>query len=293
MFDYRAARTAATLGTIMALSLVLGAPALGQGQRAGDAPVAVAPAPPLATYADFAAFAEQADVVAIVEVRDQAEVEAARAPGLSIGESRLYIEARTQALLAGRSALGESLSYLADVPRDAKGRAPKLKKQRFIVFADMVAGRPGELRLVGPGAQVPATPETEQLARTVLAALAAADVPPAVTGIRDVMSVAGNLAGESETQLFLDTASGEPVSLSVIRRPGMEPQWGVSWSEIVDQAAKSPEPETIEWYRLACALPAQLPQDAFLQDDRAARARAQQDYAFIVEQLGGCPRIRT
>jgi len=293
MFDYRAARTAATLGTIMALSLVLGASALGQGHRAGDAPVAVAPAPPLATYADFAAFAEQADVVAIVEVRDQAEVEAARAPGLSIGESRLYIEARTQALLAGRSALGESLSYLADVPRDAKGRAPKLKKQRFIVFADMVAGRPGELRLVGPGAQVPATPETEQLARTVLAALAAADVPPAVTGIRDVMSVAGNLAGESETQVFLDTASGEPVSLSVIRRPGMEPQWGVSWSEIVDQSARAPSPETVEWYRLACFLPPQLPSDAFLQDDRAAHARAEADYGYILEQLGACPRIRT
>lgn len=279
-------------GALAAL-LILAAPSVSvEAQRVNPAPAAPEPAPPLATYADFAALAEQADVVAIVEVRDQAQVEPERAPGLAPGQARLYVEGRTQALLAGRAALGESLAYLADVPLGAKGRAPKLRKQRFIVFADPVPGRPGTLSLVAPGAQVPATPETEQLARTVIAALAGSELP-AVTGIREAMSVTGNLAGESETQLFLDTATGTPVSLTVIRRPGMEPQWGVSWSEIVDQAAKAPEPETVEWYRLACFLPAQLPREAFLQDDRTARARAEADYAFILEQLGGCPRIRT
>lgn len=279
-------------GALAAL-LILAAPSLSaQAQRVNPAPAAPEPAPPLATYADFAALAEQADVVAIVEVRDQAEVEPERAPGLAPGQARLYVEGRTQALLAGRAALGESLAYLADVPLGPKGRAPKLRKQRFIVFADPVPGRPGTLSLVAPGAQVPATPETEQLARTVIAALAGSELP-AVTGLREAMSVAGNLAGESETQLFLETATGNPVSLTVIRRPGMGPQWGVSWSEIVDQAAKAPEPETVEWYRLACFLPAQLPREAFLQDDRTARARAEADYAFILEQLGGCPRIRT
>ena len=44
---------------------------------------------------------------------------------------------------------------------------------------------------------------------------------------------------------------------------------------------------------MACFLPRQQPRDAFLQDDRAARARAEADYGFILEQLGGCPRIRT
>jgi hypothetical protein len=249
-------------------------------------------APPPATFADLAGLAESAAVVALVEVRDQAEVEPERAPGLAPGKARLYVEARTEALLAGRSALGESLVYLADVPRDAKGRAPKLKKQRFLVFANPVAGRPGSLQLVDPAAQLPATPANEQLARTVIAALAAPDAPPAVTGIRDVMSVPGNLAGESETQLFLDTANGEPVSLSVIRRPGMDPAWGVSWSEIVDQSARPPEPQTIAWYRLACSLPAQLPVGAYLQQDQASRRRAEADYEFIVAQLGDCPRTR-
>ncbi len=290
MSDYRPMRRVSVRGLLAALFALAASPAAAQPQRAEVVPAA--PVPPLATYADVVALAEQADVVALIEVRDQAEVEPERAPGLAAGQARLYIEARTQALLAGRAALGESLAYLADVPRDARGRVPKLRKQRFIVFADAVPGRPGTLALVGPGAQLSATTETEQLARTVIAALAASDLP-AVTSIREAMSVAGNLAGESETQLFLETATGTPVSLTVIRRPGMEPQWGVSWSEIVDQAAKAPEPETIEWYRLACFLPAQLPREAFLQDDRAARARAEADYAFILERLGGCPRIRT
>lgn len=250
-------------------------------------------AQPDASFADVAALAEEAAVVAVVEVRDQAQVEAERAPGLAPGHARLYVEARTGALLAARSALGESLTYLADVPLDAKGKAPKLRKQRFIVFADTVAGRPGTLQLVEPDALLPATPANEALARKVIAALAAPDAPPPVTGIRDVMSVAGNLAGESETQLFLDTESGTPVSVTVVRRPGMAPEWGVSWSEIVDQAARPPEPETVAWYRLACFLPRQLSSGAFLQDDRAARMRAEVDYDFVLTQLGECARLRT
>jgi hypothetical protein len=295
MFDSRPVATAPmrrAAAVLLALAASLVAPGAALAQRAAP-PIAAQPAPPLASYADFAALTEQASVVAIVEVRDQAVVEPARAPGLAPGHARLYLEGRTQALLAGGAALGESVVYLADVPLTAKGKAPKLRKQRFIVFADPVPGRPGTLALVSTAAHVPATPETEQLARTVIAALAAPDAPPALTGVRDVMSVAGNLTGESETQLFLETATGTPVSLTVIRRPGMNPQWGVSWSEIVDQAARPPAPETVEWYRLACFLPPRLPRDAFLQDDRAAHTRAEADYAFILEQLGGCPRIRT
>ena len=255
--------------------------------------VPVAAARPLATFADFADLAERASIIAVVEVRDQTVVKPERAPGLAPGHARLYITADTVALLASPTPLGESLNYLVDMPLDAKGKPPKLKKQRFLLFADPVAGRAGSLQLVDQGAQLPATPETEELARVVIAAFAAPDLPPEITGVRDVMSVAGNLAGESETQLFLDTKTGDPVSLTVLRRPGMAPQWGVSWSEIVDQAAHAPQPQTVEWYRLACSLPRQLPAKAYLQDERQARVQAEADYHFILEQLGPCERLRT
>jgi hypothetical protein len=90
--------------------------------------------------------------------------------------------------------------------------------------------------------------------------------------------------------MFVDTANGAPASLTVVRRPNMDPTWGVSWSEIVDQAAKPPERDTIAWYRLACSLPRSLPGGAYLQADAAGRTRAEADYRFIIDQLGPCER---
>ena len=99
----RAGPWRAAVAALLALTAAPAPPAAAQAQR-GAAPATAAPAPPLATFADFAAMVEQADIVALVEVRDQAEVEPERAPGLAAGQARLYVEARTQALLAGRPA---------------------------------------------------------------------------------------------------------------------------------------------------------------------------------------------
>jgi hypothetical protein len=235
---------------------------------------------------------EASSMVALVEVRDQAVVEPARAAGVAPGHARLYIEARTLGVLWGRAGLGQQVAFLADVPLSADGKPPKLKKQQLMVFGSAVPSRPGTLQLSAPDAYLPATPENQQLARMVATQFAAAELPPRIRGVRDVMSVAGNLAGESETQMFVDTGNGAPVSLTVVRRPGMQPQWGVSWSEIVDQAAKPPEPNTIAWYRLACSLPARLPAGAYLQQDQLVRARADADYRVIMQQLGPCTRTR-
>jgi len=269
--------------------------ALAACATAGEAQVGTAPAvaAPQLTYADLAGLAEAAGVIARVRVADQATVEPERSPGLAPGMVRLYVEAETEAVLKAPSALGQSLTYLADVPLDAKGKAPRLKKQSFLLFARPVAGRPGQLQLVRPDAQIAADVTTDARLRAVIADLASADAPPRITGVRDAMSVAGNLAGESETQVFLDTAEGTPVSLTVLRRPGQEPAWGASWTELVDQAAQAPQRGTLEWYRLACFLPPELPQDAYLQREQAARYQAQADYGYILSQLGECERTRS
>ena len=251
-----------------------------------------APPPPSATYADVAGLVEASSIVAEVEVREQALVEPARAVGLAPGHARLYLEARTLGLLWGRAGLGQEVAFLADVPLLPNGKPPKLTKQRVLVFAGMVPAKPGTLQLVAPDALIAATPQSEQLARTVIAQLAAPDAPPRIKGVRDVMSVAGNLVGESETQLFVDTVTGAPVSLTIVRRPGQPPQWGVSWSEIVDQSAKPPARDTIGWYRLACSLPRQLPPGSYLQQDPAAHARAEADYRLVIADLGECARTR-
>lgn len=113
-----------------------------------------------------------------------------------------------------------------------------------------------------------------------------------VTGIGDALAVEGTLVGESETQLFLDTENDGPVSITIVRRPNQQPRWGVSWTEIVDQAASAPARDTLAWYRLACTLPASLPTEANLSRDPKVRALAAQDYRYVIEQLGPCNRTR-
>ena len=244
------------------------------------------------TYADVVALSDRTPLVVRAKVKNQVEVEPERSPGLAPGQVRLYIEAQTVALIAGSAPLGESIRYLVDVPLNEKGKAPKLKKLEVLLFARPVAGRPGQLQLVRPDAQFNYSPEFEARLRPVLAALLSPDAPPRVTGIRDALAVQGTLAGESETQLFLDTENDGPVSVTIVRRPNQAPRWGVSWTEIVDQAARAPGSGTLEWYRLACTLPARLPGDANLSRDPRSRALAAQDYAFMMDQLGPCTRTR-
>lgn len=276
-----------------ALLAALATPLHAQSGAPAAAPAPAASAPGEATYADLVTLADAARVVVRAAVTGQAVVPPERAPGLAPGHVRLYVEARTTALLAGAGGLPATLRYLVDLPTDAKGRAPKLKKADVLLFARPVAGRPGELQLVAPSAQLAWSAPLEARLRPVIAALLAADAPPRITGVRDVLSSEGNLAGESETQIFLQAAGDRPAALTVIRRPGMAPRWGVSWGELIDQSARPAERETLAWARLACALPPALPASANLGDDPETRARAAADYRLVIDALGPCTRAVT
>ena len=78
------------------------------------------------------------------------------------------------------------------------------------------------------------------------------------------------------------------MSISVLRRPGLEARWAVSLTEIVDEAAAPPPKGSLLWYRLACALPAQIPPRALVSDTPADNDLARRDYNFVREQLGPC-----
>lgn len=271
--------------------LAVGALAIGPGGALAQAPAAAVAAPADGpTYADLATLSDAADLVIRAQIRRQTTLKPDRAPGLAAGFARLYIEAQTTALIAGRVGVGQTLAYLVDVPLDAKGKVPKLKKQEMLLFADSVPGRPAEVRLVNPNAQLAYAPALEARLRPILTELFAADGPPRITGISDALAVQGTLTGESETQIFLTTDSGAPVSLTVLRRPGQSVQWGVSWGEIIDSAARPPAPDTLRWYRLACSLPAQLPSGANLARESTERRLATGDYAFVRQALGPCER---
>ncbi|GAA4046236.1 hypothetical protein [Parerythrobacter jejuensis] len=246
-----------------------------------------------ATWADLADLADASDLVVRAKVKKQAIVPAERARGVAPGNVRLYVEAETLALIAGTVPVGESLRYLVDLPLDSRGKPPKLKRLEVLLFARPVPGRTGDVQLVARDAQMLWSEPLEARLRPILSAFAERDAAPELAGIRDALSVRGNLSGESETQFFLDTTDGEPLAMSVVRRPGMAPAWGVSYSEIVDQAVSVPQRETLAWYRLACFLPAVLPGPANLSRDPANRAQASEDYRFVMGSLGPCDRNRT
>lgn len=261
-------------------------------------PVAHAQTPPATaavteagpTYADLAALSEASELVIRGKIRSATALKADRAPGLAAGFARLYVETQTISLIAGRSSVGGTLTYLVDVPLDAKGKVPKLKKREFILFARAVPGRAGSVQLIAPEGHLPYTPELEARLRPILTELYADDVPPRITGVSDALAVPGTLAGESETQIFLATQTRAPVSITILRRPGQPAQWGVSWGEIIDSAARPPQPETLRWYRLACSLPDQLPSNANLARESDERRLAAGDYAFVRQAIGPCER---
>lgn len=247
--------------------------------------------PAYLTYADLASLADASEVVLRAQVRKVSRLKPEEAPGLALGMARLLVEARTQTVLTG-PAMGETVRYLADVPLDARGKVPKLTKSVVLLFARTVAGRPGELRLVDGGAQIAWSGETEVRTRNILTEMLSPEAPPHIGGVREVLHVPGNLVGEGETQVFLQTENNAPVSLSVIRRPGMPRSWGVSLSEIVDQAASPPARDTLTWYRLACSLPRSMPPGTSLSGSATQVRAAAEDYAFVIEQLGECSRAR-
>lgn len=247
----------------------------------------------LATYADLVDLSERSDMVIRAQIRRQIRVKPERAPGLKPGFARLYMEARTLSLIAGSSAVGESLVFLVDVPLNAKGKPEKYKKREVLLFADRVEGQRGSIRLTGEPAMFDYSPAFEARLRPILTELASGNVPPVVEGIGDALAVPGTLAGESETQIFIATKDRSPVSITVLRRPGQAPAWGVSWGEIIDSAARAPAPQTLRWYRLACSLPDRLPSSANLARDPQARRLAADDYRFVRQELGPCPRAIT
>jgi hypothetical protein len=260
--------------------------------------IAAAPPPatdsgPAPTYVDLVDLALAAPIVAQVRVTSAVPVPDERAPGLRAGEARLFVEGEVTALYRAPGPLAARVRYLVDLPRDARGRPPRPPKgSTLLILASPVAERPDELRLVAPDAQLPASPAAEARLRAIIREAAAPAPAPAITGVGRAFFSPGNLPGESETQIFLQTADRRPVSISVLRRPGQTPRWAVALSEMVDESAVAPKPETLLWYRLACGLPKSVPARSVENAEAGAAAAIARDYRLVLDSLGPCARTR-
>jgi len=274
------------------LPLFLPAALPGHGVAAQQPPAVTAPVVTGPGYTDLADLTIAAPVIGDATIRSATRIKGAEAAGAAPGTQRFYVEAQLGALIRGADGLPSRVGYLLDVAPDARGRTPKLKKARVLLFARPVATSPGQLQLVAPDAQLGWTAELDARVRGLAREVVAADAPPRITGIASVFHAAGALPGEGETQVFLATADSRPVSLSILRRPGERPRWAVALSEIVDDAADPPGRDTLLWYRLACALPPALPERSTAALDPADADAARADYRVVVAALGACGRQR-
>lgn len=260
--------------------------------RAASLPLVV----PELAYADLADLTESAPLVLLATVRKVAMVERQRATDVKPGTTRIYVEAQPVAMLDGTLPPNPGkpplVRYLVDVPSDAKGRVADLKKHAVLLFARPNPVVADEIQLVAADAQLVWDAPLEARVRAVIGQIHAADAPPPVNGVREAIYVPGALVGEGETQIFLATAGGTPASLSVIHAHGEAPRWSVSFSEVVDPTGKPPVAGTLAWYRLACFLPAKLPEGANVSETPADSDRADADYALVRERLGECGRKR-
>lgn len=257
---------------------------------AGSALAATPPPPfgglPLAySYVALADMAQVAPVVLAADIVDAIQIR--DAAGVLPGRTRFYVQADVKALISGNAAMPARVAYQVDIPLDPAAKKPKLKGVPVLLLA-ATTSTPGMLRLIGPDAQVPRTPENEARLRAILAGLVASDAPPAITGITRAFHVAGTLPGESETQIFLRTADSRPISLNILRRPGEQPRWAVALTELVDASAAPPKRDTLLWYRLACGLPRALPDSAVASQSTDDANAARADYALVLDGLGAC-----
>ena len=243
------------------------------------------------SYADMADLADASALVAVVRIRSIIKLDPERAGDVPAGYQRLYIEADVDTLIRGDGGISPTVRYLYDARLNPRGKLPKLKKAQMILFARR-AERPGEIQLVARDAQIPADPAAIQQVKAILSELVANGAPPRIIGVGDAFHVKGTVAGESETQIFLRTQNGDPVSLSILRRPGQQPRWAVALGEIVDEAAQPPAPGSLLWYRLACGLPQSLPVRSIRSLPVVDADAARSDYALVMQALGPCERSR-
>jgi hypothetical protein len=243
-------------------------------------------------YADIADLVTVAPMIVDAQIAQTSKVAPEQAIGVPANLQRMIITANVLALIRGQQGVASQVKFLLDVPKDAKGKIPKLKKARFFIMGSNVAGRPGEIRLVRPGALVTYSPANDAMVRAITQEAVQIDAPQKVTGIASAFYSPGTIVGDGETQIFLTTEKNQPMALSITSKAGQPKIWLASTSEVIGESATAPKRFTLLWYRLACGLPRELAPELVESADSATAASAQADYKFVVDQLGPCGRAR-
>ncbi|MFC4293130.1 hypothetical protein ACFOWX_11955 [Sphingorhabdus arenilitoris] len=249
--------------------------------------------------AEGAAYADVADLVTIspmildATVKKVQKLSAEQSVGVPQNIQRTVIIADINALIRGTKGVAGQVRFLLDIPKDARGKIPKLKKQRFFILGKSVNGRPDMIQLSRPDALVSYSEANNALLRGITQEAVKLDAPPAVLGVSSAFYSPGTVIGEGISQIFLRTAGNQPFSISVASRPGQSKIWSVSTSELIEEGAATPRRNTLLWYRLACGLPRSLDSSLIEANEGERAAKAQADYQYVIDALGPCGRTRS
>ncbi len=285
----RCHRTGSPWAACAAAALLAVLPAAPLPAQAPAAPAPASQSAPL-SWTDWADLALAAPVVLIADVRRAGRLGRRAAPDVPAGQVRALVEADLRAVLKAPGVLPAAAAWVWQGAADARGRPPIARGARLLVFAQPLSGgrdpATQPLALIAGHAQQPWTPQAEAVVRSILTeALDPRLARLAVTGVQDAFRTEGDVPGQSESQFFVATGDGRPITLVVRRAPGEAAQVLAATGDLVGRAEPI-RPRTLSWRALACGLPARLPLHL---DGRPELAR---DYALVVSSLGACGRTR-
>ena len=237
----------------------------------------------LASYADIAELAVASPVIVRATIARTRTLSPRQAPDVAPGRVRLLVTAELSSVIVAPGAMPAQLTWAWDAPADSRGRPHKARGMDVLAFLTPPDAN-GIARLTSRRAQQPWDEGLAQTVRTV-AREALTGTVPIIRGVTNGFRATGTIPGESESQFFLATADGKPATLVVQNRPGEVRRVLIARGDIIDESAQRVQPDTLLWYRLACALPARLPAAAGGNDPALAR-----DWQDALASLGPCGR---
>lgn len=212
------------------------------------------------SWSDLADLALAAPVVIHTRIDNIRRISRNIARDVPEGEMRVLVETSLVTALKAPHPLPAGAEWQWQGPAGLRGQPPFSRGDVVLAFLRPSYGNvPGQYQLITPQAQLPWSPERDAEVRDIIRqALDPQNQGLMVTGVANGFRTEGTVRGQSESQFFLSTAGGRPLTLGVSRQPGSLPQITVATGEIIDRGQQV-RPRTLAWHALACGLPAELP----------------------------------
>ena len=101
------------------------------------------------SYADIADLVVNSPLILDAQIRKVTKLPETQAVGVPANIQRVVIDADVNSLIRGSDGFAAKARFLLDVPKDAKGKIPKLQKRRYFLLGSKV-GQPGDVETVAP-----------------------------------------------------------------------------------------------------------------------------------------------